>query len=67
MNIYVIINLVGGKVILKNLSIEKILKEMEEYGVTLEVIKNWYEDSKKEVSFEDYIRFFYMSDAYIKE
>lgn len=50
---------------MKELSIEEMLKEMEEYGWTEEKIRNWYEDTDMEESFEEYIRCFYMSDNYI--
>lgn len=50
---------------MKNLSIKEILKEMEGYGVTEQKIMNWYEDTDKEVSFEEYVKCFYMSDMYI--
>ncbi len=52
---------------MKELSIEEMLKEMEEYGYTEEKIKAWYEDTDKEVSFDEYIKAFYMSDVYINE
>lgn len=52
---------------MKNLSINEMLKEMEEYGWTKEKIKNWYEETNKEVSFEEYIKAFYISDKYINE
>lgn len=52
---------------MKNLDIRKIMKEMEKYGWTEEKIKIWYNDTEKEVSFEEYVKCFYMSDYYINE
>ncbi len=52
---------------MKELSKEEMLKEMKEYGYTEEKIREWYEDTDKEVSFDEYIKAFYMSDVYINE
>lgn len=47
------------------MKIEEMLKEMEEYGWTEERIKDWYEDTDKSITFEEYIRNFYESDYYM--
>ena len=49
---------------MKEMKIEEMLKEMEEYGWTEERIKDWYEDTDKSITFEEYIRKFYESDYY---
>ena len=57
------------------MKINEILKEMEEYGVTKENIKKELEylknesDNKEEfknITLNEYIKFYYMSDRYIK-
>lgn len=52
---------------MKNLDIKKIMEEMEKYGWTKEKIKNWYNNAEKKVSFEEYVKYFYISDYYINE
>lgn len=61
---------------MKELSIKEMLKEMEEYGVTEEILKEKYNYDKndsdftedfKDVSFEEYVKCYYMSDRYIKD
>ena len=61
---------------MKELSIKEMLKEMEEYGVTEEMLKEKYNYDKnesdftedfKDVSFEEYVKCHYMSDRYIKD
>lgn len=47
------------------MEIKEMLEEMAKYGWTEEEIKIWYEDSGKEISFEEYIKCFYKSDLYI--
>lgn len=61
---------------MKELSIDEMLKEMNEYGVTKEDLKTKYDYDKnesdfkkdfKDVSFEEYVKCYYMSDRYINE
>lgn len=52
---------------MKELSKEEMLKEMEKYGYDEEKIMAYYEDSGKEVAFDEYIRLFYLADRYIQE
>ena len=52
---------------MKEISVKEMLKEMEEYGWDENKIRTWYEDSDKEVDFEEYVKFMYMSDIYINE
>ena len=61
---------------MKELSIEEMLKEMSEYGVTEHDLKAKYDYDKnesdfkedfKDVSFEEYVKCYYMSDRYINE
>lgn len=61
---------------MKELSVEEMLKEINEYGVTKEDLKAKYEydknesdfkDDFKNVSFEEYVKYYYMSDRYINE
>ncbi len=61
---------------MKELSIDEMLKEMNEYGVTEEDLKaKYYYDKNesdfkedfKDVSFEEYVKCYYMSDRYINE
>lgn len=52
---------------MKELSKEEMLKEMEEYGFDEKRIRDWYEDTDKEVDFDEYIKLFYMSDRYMDE
>lgn len=59
---------------MKELSKEEMLKEIAEYGVTEEGIRKEYEYEKNEsdnakeyenISFEEYLKAYYMSDKYI--
>lgn len=50
---------------MKEMKIEEMLKEMEKYGWTEERIKDWYEDTDKSITFEEYIKNFYESDYYM--
>lgn len=61
---------------MKELSVKEMLKEMEEYGVTEEDLRAKYNYDKnesdftedfKDVSFEEYVKCYYMSDRYINE
>ena len=61
---------------MKELSIEEMLKEMSEDGVTEQDLKAKYDYDKsesdfkedfKDVSFEEYVKCYYMSDRYINE
>lgn len=61
---------------MKELSIKEMLKEMNEYGVTEQDLKDKYNYDKNEsdfkedfknVSFEEYVKCYYMSDRYINE
>nr|DAP17087.1 MAG TPA: hypothetical protein [Caudoviricetes sp.] len=61
---------------MKELSVEEMLKEMNEYGVTEQDLKEKYNYDKnesdfkedfKDVSFEEYVKCYYMSDRYINE
>lgn len=61
---------------MKELSKKEMLKEMAEYGVTEEKIRKEYDylrnesdhiEEYKDVSFDEYIKCYYMSDKYINE
>lgn len=61
---------------MKELSVEEMLKEMNEYGVTEQDLTEKYNYDKnesdfkedfKDVSFEEYVKCYYMSDRYINE
>lgn len=52
---------------MKKLSIKEMLEEMENYDFTDEKIKMCYEDTNKEISFEQYIECFYNSDYYFND
>lgn len=61
---------------MKELSIKEMLKEMNEYGVTEQDLKDKYNYDKNEsdfkedfknISFEEYVKCYYMSDRYINE
>ena len=61
---------------MKELNKEEMLKEIAEYGVTEEDIRRDYEYEKNEsdqakdyenVSFEEYLKAYYLSDKYIVE
>lgn len=52
---------------MKEISVKEMLKEMKEYGWDENKIRTWYEDSNKEVNFEEYVKSMYMSDIYINE
>ncbi len=61
---------------MEELSVEEMLKEINEYGVTKEDLKAKYDydknesdfkDDFKNVSFEEYVKYYYMSDRYINE
>lgn len=62
---------------MKRLSVKEMLKEMEKYGVTEEMIRKEYEYEKNEsdqaeyyrgknrITFEDYIKYYYEDTSYI--
>lgn len=52
---------------IKELNKKEMLKEMAEYGWTEEKIRTWYKDTNKEISFNEYLKCFYMSDTYINK
>lgn len=61
---------------MKELSVEEMLKEMNEYWVTEQDLTEKYNYDKnesdfkedfKDVSFEEYVKCYYMSDRYINE
>lgn len=61
---------------MKELSVEEMLKEMNEYRVTEQDLTEKYNYDKnesdfkedfKDVSFEEYVKCYYMSDRYINE
>ena len=61
---------------MKELSIKEMLKEMNEYGVTEQDLIDKYNYDKNEsdfkedfknISFEEYVKCYYMSDRYINE
>lgn len=46
---------------------KEMLKEMSKYGFDEQKIKLWYNDTDKEVTFDEYIEHFYYSDVYRNE
>lgn len=46
---------------------KEMLKEMSKYGFDEQKIKLWYNDTDKEVTFDEYIEYFYYSDVYRNE
>ena len=61
---------------MKELSVKEMLRGMKEYGVTEQDLREKYDYDKnegdftedfKDVSFEEYVKCYYMSDRYINE